>query len=135
MIRRPPRSTRTDTLFPYTTLFRSRRGPHRRRRDDRLLGRRHGPAPVHSLDLRELRRRLRRRRPPRHLAQPAGRLRLGGQLPLAGRMARRPHLGPPGGTAVRLRPQPPPPSREDTARPVAPARPPRPPRPPAARGR
>src|SRR3546814_3356911 len=30
MIRRPPRSTRTDTLFPYTTLFRSR--PHRRAR-------------------------------------------------------------------------------------------------------
>src|SRR3546814_12715844 len=32
MIRRPPRSTRTDTLFPYTTLFRS----HARRlhRDD-----------------------------------------------------------------------------------------------------
>src|SRR3546814_6846613 len=28
MIRRPPRSTRTDTLFPYTTLFRSpTRGP------------------------------------------------------------------------------------------------------------
>src|SRR3546814_11911378 len=26
MIRRPPRSTRTDTLFPYTTLFRSYRG-------------------------------------------------------------------------------------------------------------
>src|SRR3546814_1668978 len=26
MIRRPPRSTRTDTLFPYTTLFRSRAG-------------------------------------------------------------------------------------------------------------
>src|SRR3546814_14017892 len=25
MIRRPPRSTRTDTLFPYTTRFRSRR--------------------------------------------------------------------------------------------------------------
>src|SRR3546814_20303240 len=25
MIRRPPRSTRTDTLFPYSTLFRSRR--------------------------------------------------------------------------------------------------------------
>src|SRR3546814_2994800 len=34
MIRRPPRSTRTDTLFPYTTLFRSPpscRGPGRRR--------------------------------------------------------------------------------------------------------
>src|SRR3546814_2137118 len=33
MIRRPPRSTRTDTLFPYTTLFRSPRrealGPFR----------------------------------------------------------------------------------------------------------
>src|SRR3546814_20826889 len=27
MIRRPPRSTRTDTLFPYTTLFRSAAGP------------------------------------------------------------------------------------------------------------
>src|SRR3546814_15448368 len=26
MVRRPPRSTRTDTLFPYTTLFRSPRG-------------------------------------------------------------------------------------------------------------
>src|SRR3546814_9074596 len=26
MIRRPPRSTRTDTLFPYTTLFRSTQG-------------------------------------------------------------------------------------------------------------
>src|SRR3546814_5576349 len=26
MIRRPPRSTRTDTLFPYTTLFRSHAG-------------------------------------------------------------------------------------------------------------
>src|SRR3546814_2211481 len=26
MVRRPPRSTRTDTLFPYPTLFRSREG-------------------------------------------------------------------------------------------------------------
>src|SRR3546814_19017371 len=32
MIRRPPRSTRTDTLFPYTTLFRS----HVRLLSDRL---------------------------------------------------------------------------------------------------
>src|SRR3546814_10460612 len=34
MIRRPPRSTRTDTLVPYTTLFRSARQllfPHRQR--------------------------------------------------------------------------------------------------------
>src|SRR3546814_10236556 len=30
MIRRPPRSTRTDTLFPYTTLFRSRRADNPR---------------------------------------------------------------------------------------------------------
>src|SRR3546814_1544891 len=29
MIRRPPRSTRTDTLFPYTTLFRSARSASR----------------------------------------------------------------------------------------------------------
>src|SRR3546814_17743985 len=29
MIRRPPRSTRTDPLFPYTTLFRSAAGPFR----------------------------------------------------------------------------------------------------------
>src|SRR3546814_4958668 len=29
MIRRPPRSTRTDTLFPYTTLFLSRAGVQR----------------------------------------------------------------------------------------------------------
>src|SRR3546814_1146911 len=32
MIRRPPRSTRTDTLFPYTTLFRSQEGRRLRRR-------------------------------------------------------------------------------------------------------
>src|SRR3546814_602435 len=36
MIRRPPRSTRTDTLFPYTTLFRS---PHSRS----AAGNRHSP--------------------------------------------------------------------------------------------
>src|SRR3546814_15476553 len=30
MILRPPRSTRTDTLFPYTTLFRSAARRHRR---------------------------------------------------------------------------------------------------------
>src|SRR3546814_6520053 len=36
MIRRPPRSTRTDTLFPYTTLFRSAR----ERQSDRLVARR-----------------------------------------------------------------------------------------------
>src|SRR3546814_18262298 len=41
MIRRPPRSTRTDTLFPYTTLFRSSReagGAHRFLLLDRMGG-------------------------------------------------------------------------------------------------
>src|SRR3546814_1382184 len=42
MTRRPPRSTRTDTLFPYTTLFRSRRAEipvrHPRRRPDAAAG-------------------------------------------------------------------------------------------------
>src|SRR3546814_10933521 len=33
MIRRPPRSTRTDTLFPYTTLFRSHLQPGKDIRD------------------------------------------------------------------------------------------------------
>src|SRR3546814_19506828 len=57
MIRRPPRSTRTDTLFPYTTLFRSagpdldgagrvqhgRRPPDRRARADRKARRQSEP--------------------------------------------------------------------------------------------
>src|SRR3546814_6426374 len=34
MIRRPPRSTRTDTLFPYTTLFRSNHHAHSHRCED-----------------------------------------------------------------------------------------------------
>src|SRR3546814_9507189 len=42
MIRRPPRSTRTDTLFPYTTLFRSSR-------DRRLIGLRAHPRRHHRL--------------------------------------------------------------------------------------
>src|SRR3546814_9334346 len=37
MIRRPPRSTRTDTLFPYTTLFRSTLPSPRTRRPRRRL--------------------------------------------------------------------------------------------------
>src|SRR3546814_8642123 len=47
MIRRPPRSTRTDTRFPYTTLFRSAGGRSREielRRVARMLC--HGVAPV-----------------------------------------------------------------------------------------
>src|SRR3546814_13803393 len=37
MIRRPPRSTRTDTLFPYTTLFRSLRARYQALAGDRRL--------------------------------------------------------------------------------------------------
>src|SRR3546814_8730569 len=52
MLRRPPRSTRTDTLFPYTTLFRSCRG-------EPLRGRHHFSAPprlrVNHNSLRSLR--------------------------------------------------------------------------------
>src|SRR3546814_8814566 len=71
MLRRPPRSTRPDTLFPYTTLFRShgrcilrrrgegahRRAPGRRLRrgtglppgtGGRIAGRRAGPPPQHD---------------------------------------------------------------------------------------
>src|SRR3546814_5677539 len=40
MIRRPPRSTRTDTLFPYTTLFRSGRPHPREHRERREPGHR-----------------------------------------------------------------------------------------------
>src|SRR3546814_6909324 len=46
MIRRPPRSTRTDTLFPYTTLFRSQRD---NRRADRPRRRRPQDRDVHDL--------------------------------------------------------------------------------------
>src|SRR3546814_6371397 len=38
MILRPPRSTRTDTLFPYTTLFRSRCGLRGLEDDQRVVG-------------------------------------------------------------------------------------------------
>src|SRR3546814_13427807 len=56
MIPRPPRSTRTDTLFPYTTLFRS--SPRSRNLDnDRLSCR-----PGHRRCLSEGRRRFRRER-------------------------------------------------------------------------
>src|SRR3546814_11535626 len=56
MIRRPPRSTRTDTLFPYTTLFRS--GLARLHGQQlALLGRGHG-GHHHVLGLAQRRRRL-----------------------------------------------------------------------------
>src|SRR3546814_19586525 len=49
MIRRPPRSTRTDTLFPYTTLFRS----HPARQIEpaqHLNGEERGGAPQHEAE-------------------------------------------------------------------------------------
>src|SRR3546814_6239764 len=46
MIRRPPRSTRTDTLFPYTTLFRSPvADQHGSARGEGLVVRRQRPLP------------------------------------------------------------------------------------------
>src|SRR3546814_3444229 len=53
MIRRPPRSTRTDTLFPYTTLFRSppsdsRGSPYPRPWDSRGLSARTRDHPPYS---------------------------------------------------------------------------------------
>src|SRR3546814_3991637 len=47
MIRRPPRSTRTDTLFPYTTLFRSAGAAAAARR--RLAGAAHRVEAVRAL--------------------------------------------------------------------------------------
>src|SRR3546814_3656699 len=47
MIRRPPRSTRTDTLFPYTTLFRSLGWLEEVRALDKAL---RGPRPGAGLD-------------------------------------------------------------------------------------
>src|SRR3546814_3494111 len=44
MRRRPPRSTRTDTLFPYTTLFRSVADRQRQRRSRRAAGQLSQPA-------------------------------------------------------------------------------------------
>src|SRR3546814_8521659 len=47
MVRRPPRATRSDTLFPYTTLFRSAVGQDRLRQfSDRLVEGACGHAPV-----------------------------------------------------------------------------------------
>src|SRR3546814_10823767 len=48
MIRRPPRSTRTDTLFPYTTLFRSNRDRPAGESLSEMAGtfRRQAPVPV-----------------------------------------------------------------------------------------
>src|SRR3546814_6721508 len=60
MIRRPPRSTRTDTLFPYTTLFRS---PQSRKR------RRNSPSPIARAFLMPRRRRKPLQRSEEHTSE------------------------------------------------------------------
>src|SRR3546814_1363858 len=72
MRRRPPRSTRTDTLFPYTTLFRSEYGPAGIRIAGRPgfagdAGRPLSPVAVRQESDEQAFRELQRRRPARHL--------------------------------------------------------------------
>src|SRR3546814_5447723 len=66
MIRLPPRSTRTDTLFPYTTLFRSARAAirHRRTSADGVRARRR-----HAHDALQSRGRSRRHRSEEHTSE------------------------------------------------------------------
>src|SRR3546814_17384832 len=86
MIRRPPRSTRTDTLFPYTTLFRSGRPPRARARPPPPLEPRLGRSPRGVLRHQPGRLRAARRRGRPPAADP--------------RLRRRPHPPQPG-AAVR----------------------------------
>src|SRR3546814_11235253 len=83
IIRRPPRSTRTDTRVPYTTLFRSE-GVARRQVERRRL------EPLQAVIVGQL-------QPPvdghRHLAQGAGQGRIGGEA--LRRRAERSLMGPP----------------------------------------
>src|SRR3546814_6513900 len=73
MIRRPPRSTRTDTLFPYTTLFRSHRRLGRLLwRDDRHDAQRKPRDPEPADAPRPDRRPFRQRRSPGKDARSAG---------------------------------------------------------------
>src|SRR3546814_10363157 len=55
MIRRPPRSTRTDTLFPYTTLFRSGTAQQGGGRPERVRPRGRDPPARHAQAPRDLR--------------------------------------------------------------------------------
>src|SRR3546814_241528 len=92
MIRRPPRSTRTDTLFPYTTLFRSVRRL-RRLRQHRAPRRRGTDAAAHGGARRAERGQrgalLGPRQPLRHRAEPELRRRRAGRaLPRAGALDR-----------------------------------------------
>src|SRR3546814_18493879 len=83
MIRRPPRSTRTDTLFPYTTLFRSRQGRPARRHHalaDPGPAARDGEAPAGRRDAGGAHRRRHPRQLLRRADRPADGLGLAGLL-------------------------------------------------------
>ena len=72
-----------DPVFPQRASGRAADHPgrpHLAREIRQLMGRRDGPDPVHADEFRRLRRRLQRRRPPRHLDQCAGRARLDREL-------------------------------------------------------
>src|SRR3546814_5736415 len=75
MIRRPPRSTRTDTLFPYTTLFRSARDPEQDHDREEDPGERDGelviavPEGGHDPRCREHEQRRDRRRSEEHTSE------------------------------------------------------------------
>src|SRR3546814_5203456 len=62
MILRTPRSTRTDTLFPYTTLFRSWRNARRAHAPRQEDGRGHAAFPARARDRADLSRSLGRSR-------------------------------------------------------------------------
>src|SRR3546814_16069814 len=108
MIRRPPRSTRTDTLFPYTTLFRSSSPVRRQLNQDQKLSRRDDASHLSLLVQRNLAQR--KHTPPSRpvpctgFAEPAG-FSEGASCP---RGKRRPYMcGAPAGSC----PPPPPPRR------------------------
>src|SRR3546814_12148102 len=101
MIRRPPRSTRTDTLFPYTTLFRSKNARYvrLRRGSDDIEGAGDG-----DLCRRQLARKWRKPDPVRparrrKIASVVGHRARADRKGLAG--AVRPHLRPPPETTGR----------------------------------
>ena len=112
---RPPSSGRSrPSRFTASAPATSERELHRRAGDDRegpyppcgdarLLGRRHGPDPVHAVELPRLRGRRRRRRPPRHLGFRPRRPRLDRELPEGARLEAGAALGLRGRPARGLR--------------------------------
>ncbi len=94
------------SLFPQRTARRHAHHagrPFRARQDGQLMGRRHGPDPVHADQRRRLCHRFFRRRQERHLEQCAGRARLDRQLSHKETLEARPALGLRGQRAEGLR--------------------------------